>query len=47
LPNPKREFPPTVCVVTTVKVPQELPLHPGPLNAQLNASIGVRAGNGR
>jgi len=32
--------------VTTVKVPQELPLHPGPLNAQLNPALGFEPGTG-
>ena len=40
----EREFPPTVCVVTTVKVPQELPLQPGPLNAQANEAPGFEPG---
>jgi hypothetical protein len=34
------------CVVTTVNVPQELPLQPGPLSAQASAVLGLEPGTG-
>jgi len=34
------------CVVTTVNVPQELPLQPGPLSAQASAVLGFEPGTG-
>ena len=34
------------CVVTTVNVPQELPLQPGPLSAQASAALGFESGTG-
>ena len=40
------EFPPADCVVTRVKVPQELPLQPGPLSAQASAVLGFEPGTG-
>ena len=42
----EREFPVGDCVVTTVNVPQELPLHPGPLNAHASAVLGLEPGTG-
>lgn len=42
----EREFAPVDWVVTTVKVPQELPLHPGPLNTQESAALGFEPGTG-
>jgi hypothetical protein len=33
-------------VVTTVKIPQELPLQPGPLRAQASAMLGFEPGTG-
>ena len=40
------EFALVDCVVTTVNVPQELPLQPGPLNAQDSAGLGFEPGMG-
>ena len=34
------------CVVTTVSVPQELPLQPGPLSAQAIVELGFELGTG-
>jgi len=34
------------CVVTTVNVPQVLPLQPGPLSAQASAVLGFEPGTG-
>jgi len=39
-------LPPANCVVTTVNVPQELPLQPGPLSAQVSAVPGFEPGTG-
>ena len=39
-------LPPVDCVVTTVNVPQELPLQPGPLSAQASAALGFEPGTG-
>lgn len=39
-------FPPVDCVVTTVNVPQELPLQPRPLSAQDSAGFGFEPGMG-
>jgi hypothetical protein len=41
-----RGLPLADCVVTTVNVPQELPLHPGPLSAQASAALGFEPGTG-
>jgi hypothetical protein len=38
--------PPADCVVTTVKVPQLLPLQPGPLSAQESTVLGFEPGTG-
>jgi len=38
--------PPADCVVTTVNVPQELPLQPGPLSAHASAALGFEPGTG-
>jgi len=38
--------PPDDCVVTTVNVPQELPLQPGPLSAQASAALGFEPATG-
>jgi len=38
--------PPADCVVTTVNVPQELPLQPGPPSAQATAALGFEPGTG-
>jgi hypothetical protein len=40
------EFPPVDWVVTTVNVPQELPLQPGPLSAHASAALGLEPGTG-
>jgi len=40
------EFPLVDCVVTTINVPQELPLQPGPLSAQDSAGLGFEPGTG-
>jgi hypothetical protein len=40
------ELPPADCVVTTVNVPHELPLQPGPLSAQASAVLGFEPGTG-
>jgi hypothetical protein len=37
---------PANCVITTVNVPQELPLQPGPLSAQVSAVPGFEPGTG-
>jgi hypothetical protein len=34
------------CVVTTVNVPQELPVHPEPLSAQASVVLGFEEGTG-
>jgi len=39
-------LPPADCVVTTVNVPHELPLQPGPLRAQDNDVLGFEPGTG-
>jgi hypothetical protein len=39
-------LPPADCVVTTVNVPQELPLQPGPLSAQVSAVPGFEPETG-
>jgi hypothetical protein len=38
--------PPADCVVTVLNVPQELPLHPGPLSAQASVALGFEPGTG-
>ena len=37
-------FPPTVCVVTALNVPQEVPLHPAPLSDQAIVVLGADPG---
>jgi len=39
-------FAPADCVVITVRVPQELPLQPGPLSAQARIGLGFEPGTG-
>lgn len=39
-------FPPVDCVVTTLNVPQELPLQPGPLSAHASAVLGFESATG-
>lgn len=39
-------LPLTDCVVTTLNVPQELPLQPGPLSAQASVALGFEPGTG-
>jgi len=39
-------LPPADCVDTTVSVPQELPLQPGPLSAQDSTVLGFEPGTG-
>jgi hypothetical protein len=39
-------LPPADCVVTTVSVPQELPLQPGPLSVQVSTVLGFELGTG-
>ena len=38
--------PPANCVVTTLKIPQEFPLQPGPLSAQASTALGLEPGTG-
>ncbi len=40
------EIPVAGCVVTTVNIPQELPLQPGPLSAQASAVLGFESVTG-
>jgi hypothetical protein len=40
------EFPLADCVVTTLNIPQELPLHPGPLGALDSAELGFEPETG-
>jgi hypothetical protein len=40
------EFEPVDCVVTTVSVPQEAPLQPGPLSDQVSTVLGLEFGTG-
>jgi len=42
----ERAPPPADWVVTTARVPQELPLHPGPLRDQVSAALGLEPGTG-
>jgi hypothetical protein len=39
-------LPPVDCVVTTVNVPQEAPLHPGPLSDHASTLLGAEPGTG-
>ena len=39
-------FPPVDCVVMTLSVPQEFPLHPGPLKTQLSTALGFEPATG-
>jgi hypothetical protein len=38
--------PPANCVVTTLNIPQEFPLQPGPLSAQISTALGLEPGTG-
>ena len=40
------ELAPVDCVVTTVRVPQEVPLQPGPLSDHASAVLGLEFGAG-
>jgi hypothetical protein len=39
-------LPPVDCVVITLNIPQELPLQPGPLKAQVSTVLGFEPGTG-
>ena len=41
-----REFPPAVCVVVTIRIPQPVPLHPLPESDQLRLLEGLDPGTG-